>query len=35
MNGRIVKAKTPLSEMFGYVTYLRTITSGPYDQLII
>ena len=25
---RIVKAMTPLSEMFGYVTDLRTITSG-------
>ena len=25
---RIVKAKTPLAEMFGYVTSLRTITSG-------
>ena len=25
---RIVKAKVPLSEMFGYVTDLRTITSG-------
>lgn len=25
---RVVKAKTPLSEMFGYVTSLRTITSG-------
>jgi elongation factor G len=25
---RIVKAKVPLSEMFGYVTPLRTITSG-------
>ncbi|MDO5035832.1 MAG: elongation factor G [Porphyromonas sp.] len=25
---RIVKAKAPLSEMFGYVTTLRTITSG-------
>ncbi|WP_329904578.1 elongation factor G [Porphyromonas pogonae] len=25
---RIVKAKVPLSEMFGYVTSLRTITSG-------
>jgi elongation factor G len=25
---RIVKAKTPLSEMFGYVTTLRTISSG-------
>jgi len=25
---RVVKSKTPLSEMFGYVTSLRTITSG-------
>jgi elongation factor G len=25
---RIIKAKVPLSEMFGYVTALRTITSG-------
>jgi len=25
---KIVKAKVPLSEMFGYVTSLRTITSG-------
>jgi elongation factor G len=25
---RIVKAKVPLSETFGYVTTLRTITSG-------
>ena len=25
---RIVKAKVPLAEMFGYVTSLRTITSG-------
>ncbi|NLJ01363.1 MAG: elongation factor G, partial [Bacteroidales bacterium] len=25
---RIVKAMTPLAEMFGYVTSLRTITSG-------
>ena len=25
---RIVKAQVPLSEMFGYVTALRTITSG-------
>jgi len=27
-NAQIVKAKVPLSEMFGYVTSLRTITSG-------
>jgi elongation factor G len=25
---QIIKAKVPLSEMFGYVTQLRTITSG-------
>ena len=25
---RVVKARTPLAEMFGYVTSLRTITSG-------
>jgi elongation factor G len=25
---RVVKAKVPLSEMFGYVTVLRTLTSG-------
>ena len=25
---RIVKAKVPLAELFGYVTALRTITSG-------
>ena len=25
---RIVKAQVPLAEMFGYVTALRTITSG-------
>jgi len=25
---RIVKAKVPLAEMFGYVTALRTISSG-------
>ncbi len=27
-NAQVVKAKVPLSEMFGYVTALRTITSG-------
>ena len=27
-NARVVKADVPLSEMFGYVTVLRTITSG-------
>jgi len=26
--GQSVKAKVPLAEMFGYVTALRTITSG-------
>jgi elongation factor G len=25
---RVVKAQVPLSEMFGYVTVLRTISSG-------
>ena len=25
---KVVKAKVPLSEMFGYVTQLRTISSG-------
>ena len=28
VNAQVVKAKVPLSEMFGYVTQLRTITSG-------
>lgn len=27
-NSKVVKAKVPLSEMFGYVTSLRTLTSG-------
>ncbi|MBL0912489.1 MAG: elongation factor G [Bacteroidia bacterium] len=27
-NARVIKAKVPLSEMFGYVTQLRTLTSG-------
>jgi elongation factor G len=26
--GQVIKAKVPLAEMFGYVTSLRTITSG-------
>jgi elongation factor G len=28
VNAQVIKAKVPLSEMFGYVTQLRTITSG-------
>lgn len=27
-NAKVIRAKVPLSEMFGYVTQLRTITSG-------
>jgi elongation factor G len=27
-NSQVIKAKVPLSEMFGYVTQLRTLTSG-------
>jgi len=27
--GKVVKADVPLSEMFGYVTQLRTLSSGP------
>jgi len=27
-NSKVIKAKVPLSEMFGYVTELRTISSG-------
>ncbi len=27
-NAQVIKAKVPLSGMFGYVTDLRTITSG-------
>ena len=29
---KVVKAKVPLSEMFGYVTALRTMTSGRATQ---
>jgi elongation factor G len=28
LGAAVIKAKVPLSEMFGYVTALRTITSG-------
>ena len=28
----VIKAKVPLSEMFGYVTDLRTLTSGRADS---
>ncbi|MFN8309023.1 MAG: elongation factor G [Chitinophagales bacterium] len=28
LNAQVIKAKVPLSEMFGYVTQLRTLTSG-------
>lgn len=28
MNAQVIRAKVPLSEMFGYVTQLRTLTSG-------
>jgi elongation factor G len=27
-NAQVIKAKVPLGEMFGYVTQLRTLTSG-------
>ena len=27
-NAQVIKAKVPLSQMFGYVTQLRTISSG-------
>jgi len=27
-NSRVIKAKVPLSDMFGYVTDLRTMSSG-------
>ena len=27
-NAKVIKAEVPLSEMFGYITDLRTITSG-------
>jgi elongation factor G len=29
---RVIKAKVPLAEMFGYVTVLRTISSGRATQ---
>jgi elongation factor G len=29
---RVIKAKVPLSEQFGYVTVLRTLTSGRATQ---
>ena len=32
-NANVIKAKVPLSEMFGYVTDLRTITSGEQPLL--
>lgn len=32
-NARAIKAKVPLSEMFGYVTVLRTLSSGSCDVL--
>lgn len=28
LNGQVIRGKVPLAEMFGYVTVLRTITSG-------
>ncbi|MDZ7741478.1 MAG: elongation factor G [Bacteroidota bacterium] len=28
MNGQVIRGRVPLSEMFGYVTALRTLTSG-------
>jgi len=33
-NSTVVKAKVPLSEMFGYVTQLRTITSGRATSIL-
>ena len=28
VNGQVIKAQVPLSNMFGYVTALRTLSSG-------
>jgi len=28
MNGQVIKANVPLSELFGYITDLRTLSSG-------
>ncbi|KRP11181.1 MAG: elongation factor G, partial [Sphingobacteriales bacterium BACL12 MAG-120813-bin55] len=33
-NSTVIKAKVPLSEMFGYVTQLRTITSGRATSIL-
>ncbi|MFN5069718.1 MAG: elongation factor G [Bacteroidota bacterium] len=33
-NAQVIKAKVPLSEMFGYVTQLRTITSGRANSIM-
>ena len=33
-NATVIKAKVPLSEMFGYVTQLRTITSGRATSIL-
>lgn len=34
-NAQVIKAKVPLSEMFGYVTTLRTITSGRASSTMV
>ena len=33
-NAQVIKAKVPLAEMFGYVTQLRTITSGRATSIL-